>query len=747
MAAASRKDNIGFPVEAMEELFDTCTWAAPGDSLYGDPGHILVQEAILALPPELAPRNEAYTAHFLQLLFLERLAALQAAFTEAKDAASTSYSLWRGSWSKVSLHRPDLDLSLLPGSPPVKASGSSRKGDLVMVFPLREEDCFQSPVLDEGFVAELRSDFAAKDSDGIALPTVLKLKLWAVTPPEACILQAFMDKAFAVHFMASTSKVPHSRQVDAVKNIIKDDGTFDQAVRSLITISWDVQSDIARAIDFLPGNDAADALPGLRALAGGAPKDLKMCGEGRADVPLTSAQQVAVTYAASRVCTLIRGPPGTGKTHTACAIVDRWLSAEKCRVLVVTQSNVAALNIHERLQEFGIDAVRVGFGMVAEELVSQEHFVSLFTPDELKPLYEMILDSPTRSSSRRARVNSGEEPALYTQSLLLQKAVKRATVVVMTCISSGNATLLSGSTFHRVLLDEAAQAPEPTALVPLATGAAAFACVGDDKQLPATVLSWEAKKKGFDESLFTRLLSAGVVVEDDGFVQLDVQRRMHSSILKFPSDKFYDGSIQNGCDDMDRPAPPGMRWPQNDSIRVVFVDCNGREETVGTSTRNLDEADLIATAVEHFVSVSSRTRSSDRISAKDIAVITGYSAQKELLKRCLQTKLGHETARKVRVDTVDGFQGMERELILVSATRSNRQGEVGFLRDARRANVLLTRARRGLIVFGDYKTLNQDKQIWRPWLQWVYENYACYCGAEKFLEALGCSASSGEAFW
>merc|ERR1719161_3377153 len=112
----------------------------------------------------------------------------------------------------------------------------------------------------------------------------------------------------------------------------------------------------------------------------------------------------------------------------------------------------------------------------------------------------------------------------------------------MTCISSGNGVLLQGSSFHRVLLDEAAQVPEPTALVPLATGAAAFACVGDDKQLPATVMSQEAKRRGFDESLFRRLLVGKVVVAGDGFVQLDVQRRMHSSISHFPSEVFYEGA-------------------------------------------------------------------------------------------------------------------------------------------------------------------------------------------------------------
>merc|ERR1712048_1151752 len=112
--------------------------------------------------------------------------------------------------------------------------------------------------------------------------------------------------------------------------------------------------------------------------------------------------------------------------------------------------------------------------------------------------------------------------------------------------------------------------------------------------------------------------------------------------------------------------------------------------------------------------------SSEPLRASDVAVITGYSAQKELLKHEIARSSwrGHP-ARSVRVDTVDGFQGMERDLVLVSTVRSNRHGEVGFLRDARRANVLLTRARRGLIIFGNRLTLIKEEEVWGPWLRWI----------------------------
>ncbi|CAK0792129.1 unnamed protein product, partial [Prorocentrum cordatum] len=154
-------------------------------------------------------------------------------------------------------------------------------------------------------------------------------------------------------------------------------------------------------------------------------------------------QQISVKDASSRRCTLIRGPPGTGKTHTACAIIERWMALiDGCRILVVTQSNAAALNIQERLQKFGLPSVRVGMQIPPEELLSQPHFQELLDAKELKPLR----DAAARQEEVHASVTIP----------LLQKAAKLSQVVVMTCISSGNMSLINSS-FHRVLLDEAAQ--------------------------------------------------------------------------------------------------------------------------------------------------------------------------------------------------------------------------------------------------------------------------------------------------
>merc|ERR1719188_2126588 len=156
------------------------------------------------------------------------------------------------------------------------------------------------------------------------------------------------------------------------------------------------------------------------------------------------------------------------------------------------------------------------------------------------------------------------------------------------------------------------------------TGAGSFACVGDDRQLPATILSPFARKQGLDESLFERFVCSGVVTQGNGFVQLDMQRRMHSSIARFPSDHFYESGIANGCRDEDRPPIPGLKWPGGGAQRVLFVDCaahGGAEEQSGTSTRNHAEAQLLASTLSHLL--SARDGSRGRLDPAEVACITG----------------------------------------------------------------------------------------------------------------------------
>jgi len=197
---------------------------------------------------------------------------------------------------------------------------------------------------------------------------------------------------------------------------------------------------------------------------------------------------------------------------------------------------------------------------------------------------------------------------------------------------------------------------------------------------------------------------------------------MHPSIAAWPFQHFYGGGIDNAPEVLtQRPPIAGFPWPSA-SCQVCFVDL-GRSgfmvrdssavggEGAGRSVSNSSEAAGLISVLRSCLVAGT--------SPGDVAIITGYSAQQALLHRLAFQHLGSVVTEQLRIDTVDGFQGSERELVLVSTVRANTHGEVGFMRDPRRINVLLTRARRGLIVFGDEHTLEGEAASWRPWLEWV----------------------------
>lgn len=194
---------------------------------------------------------------------------------------------------------------------------------------------------------------------------------------------------------------------------------------------------------------------------------------------------------------------------------------------------------------------------------------------------------------------------------------------------------------------------------------------------------------------------------------LDVQRRMHPSIAAFPARAFYSDNIRSANCSWDEVEVEGARWPSGH--RVLCVDCDGYEERRGQSSFNREEALAIAALAPRIHAME-----------EDIGVITPYLAQ----KRMILDLLAEQGLRRIKVDTVDGFQGSEREVILVSTVRSNDKGTLGFLSDFRRMNVALTRAKRGLILFGNIATLEaygdgvqqrdqyDDRSFWRRWVKW-----------------------------
>ena len=312
-----------------------------------------------------------------------------------------------------------------------------------------------------------------------------------------------------------------------------------------------------------------------------------------------------------------------------------------------------------------------------------------------------------------------------------QFVLRNADVVCATCVGAGD-DLLEGFTFRVACVDEAAQCPEPAAMIPVCK---ALTCVlvGDAKQLPPTVTSMDALRAGLGVSLFERMERLGVTPD-----LLDRQYRMHPDLAAFPSAKFYGGRVASDPAPADRPPPPGMDWVLSRSrspYPVLFVEVDGGREVRekdGLSISNPREARAAVAVADALLSAS---RTGTGVSgASDVGIIAPYAAQVRKVRELWTERSGglvrgraRDEPKKIRDDdrmdglevhSVDGFQGREKEVIVLCTTRANDGGKMGFVRDDRRMNVAMTRAKRGLIVLGNRATLASDP-TWREWLAWI----------------------------
>lgn len=290
---------------------------------------------------------------------------------------------------------------------------------------------------------------------------------------------------------------------------------------------------------------------------------------------------------------------------------------------------------------------------------------------------------------------------------MIKETLRNAQVVCATCSGAGS-DMLERNAFPCVLLDEASQATEPSSVVPLCKGARVVALVGDHRQLPPTIVCREAEAAGLGTSLFDRLVHLGVEP-----LMLDTQYRMHPALAHFPSQAFYGGRLASGVGAAARVPPRGFPWPHA-SVGLAFVAAEGFERSEGTSHSNAAEAEVVAQVVRGFLQ-------SGELRLEQIGIVTPYASQVRLLRRILNVprRAPADGSGVLEVSSVDGFQGREKEVIVFSAVRANAGGAVGFLGDPRRLNVMLTRAKRGLVVVGHHRTLSAESQFWQPWLRWA----------------------------
>jgi ATP-dependent RNA/DNA helicase IGHMBP2 len=419
-----------------------------------------------------------------------------------------------------------------------------------------------------------------------------------------------------------------------------------------------------------------------------------------------NAEQSAALDLADRAedVALVHGPPGTGKTTVLVEVIRR-AAARGEQVLAAAPSNLAVDNLVERLAEAGLSCVRLGHpARVLPALLSHtlEAQAEEREPARIaKGLVEEAIALRRSAAKRRqkrgpGRFSSSREQYRDARALLAEaralearaeaEVLERAQVVLAT-LTSLDSPPLAGRRFPIAVVDEATQAVEPALYLALLRADRAV-LAGDHLQLPPTVLSAEAQAGGLGVSLFERLVES---FGDAAKVTLAEQHRMNARIMAFPSEALYGGALR---------AHPAVADRAVDDAPLEVVDTAGRGFEDGTpegsdSKHNEGEAELAAAEVRRVLALG--------VPAGEIAVISPYDAQVQRLR----SLLAPEVEAGLEVDTVDGFQGREKEAVVVSLVRANDAGEVGFLADVRRMNVALTRARSKLVVVGDGATVSR----------------------------------------
>lgn len=404
---------------------------------------------------------------------------------------------------------------------------------------------------------------------------------------------------------------------------------------------------------------------------------------------------------------IVHGPPGTGKTTTLVEAVYETLH-RKNQVLVCAQSNMAVDWISEKLVDRGVSVLRIGNpSRVNDKMLSftyERRFESHPDYPQLWSIRKAIRELYARSrkgaerEAVRQKINSLKDRATELEIRINESLFSEARVIACTLVGSAN-RLLTGQKFGTLFIDEAAQALEAACWIPIRK-ADRVILAGDHCQLPPTVKAPEALRAGLGHTLMQTIVKN----KPDTVSLLKLQYRMNDEIMRFSSEWFYGGMLQSAPEvkyrsilDFDTP----IEW-----INTEGLDCN--EEFIGENYGriNKSEAELSIEQLKGYITKIGRERFLDeRI---DVGMISPYKAQVQYLRRLVRNDAFFKPYRQaITINTVDGFQGQERDVILISLVRANEEGQIGFLNDLRRMNVAITRARMKLIILGDASTLTR----------------------------------------
>lgn len=431
---------------------------------------------------------------------------------------------------------------------------------------------------------------------------------------------------------------------------------------------------------------------------------------------LNTVQQEAVNKILSaNELAIVHGPPGTGKTTTLVQAIKALIKKDQEKILVVAPSNAAVDLLSEKLADEGLNVLRVGNpARVSERLSSltldskmSEH-ASMKEVKRLKKQASEFKNMAHKYKRNFGKAEREQRKALFdeahkimkevdkTEQYITDDLIAKAQVITATLVGANHYTVRNVR-YKTVVIDEAGQALEPACWIPILK-AQKVIFAGDHCQLPPTIKSAEAARLGLSHTL----LEKSVALHPEAVVLLEEQYRMNEMIMGYASAVFYDNKLKA------HHTVAGRRLFADD-MPLAFVDtagCGFDEKAEGTSTSNPEEASFLFRHLLQLVSALKAQQGNDTF--PEIAIISPYKQQVYLLQEQLQhaTEL-QPYAANISVNTIDSFQGQERDVVYISMTRSNADNNIGFLSDIRRMNVAMTRARKKLVVVGDSATLSQ----------------------------------------